>query len=162
MAMAFLLTTRGIPEIYYGDEILMTGEKAKGDGNIRKDFPGGWPGDKINAFTPQGRTPEQNNAFNYLRKLLNWRKSNKTVQFGKLTHYIVENGVYVYFRSYEGKKVMVMLNNNEKPVMVNLTRFAEDLNGFSKARNVINDNTFSFGKEMKLQGKSAEILELEK
>ncbi len=161
MAMAFLMTTRGIPEIYYGDEIVMTGEKSKGDGNLRKDFPGGWPGDKMNAFTPQGRTPEQNEAFNYLRKLLNWRKTNKTVQFGKLTHYIVENGVYVYFRSYNGKKVMVMLNNNEKPVTVNLTRFAEDLNGFTKGRNVIKDNIIILGKEMKLPGKSAKILELE-
>jgi glycosidase len=162
MAMAFLLTTRGIPEIYYGNEILMTGEKSKGDGNLRKDFPGGWPGDKMNAFTPLGRTAEQNNAFFFLRKLLNWRKTNQAVQFGNLTHYIVENGVYVYFRSYEGKKVMVLLNNNNKPVTVNLTRFAEDLNGFTKGKNIINDKTLTLGNEIKLPAKSPTIIELEK
>ena len=161
MAMAFLMTTRGIPEIYYGTEILMTGEKAKGDGNIRKDFPGGWPGDKMDAFTPQGRTPEQNDAFNYLRTLLNWRKGNKTVQFGKLTHYIVENGVYVYFRSYKGHKVMVMLNNNNsKPVTINMDRFSDDLKGYSKGKSVMTGKIMELQKTMTLPAKSPLILEL--
>ncbi len=161
MAMAFLMTTRGIPEIYYGTEILMTGEKAKGDGNIRKDFPGGWPGDKMDAFTPQGRTPEQNDAFNYLRTLLNWRKGNKTVQFGKLTHYIVENGVYVYFRSYKGHKVMVMLNNNNnKPVTVNMDRFSNDLKGYFKGKSVMTGKIMELQKTMTLPAKSPLILEL--
>ena len=161
MAMAFLMTTRGIPEIYYGTEILMTGEKAKGDGNIRKDFPGGWPGDKMDAFTPQGRTPEQNDAFNYLRTLLNWRKGNKTVQFGKLTHYIVENGVYVYFRSYKGHKVMVMLNNNNsKPVTINMERFSDDLKGYSKGKSVMTGKIMELQKTMTLPAKSPLILEL--
>ncbi len=161
MAMAFLMTTRGIPEIYYGTEILMTGEKAKGDGNIRKDFPGGWPGDKMDAFTPQGRTPEQNDAFNYLRTLLNWRKGNKTVQFGKLTHYIVENGVYVYFRSYKGHKVMVMLNNNNsKPVTINMDRFSDDLKGYSKGKFVMTGKIMELQKTMTLPAKSPLILEL--
>ncbi len=162
MVMAFLMTTRGIPEIYYGTEILMTGEKAKGDGNLRKDFPGGWPGDKLNAFTPQGRTAEQNEAFNYLRKLLNWRKSNKAVQYGKLTHYIVENGVYVYFRSYKGQKVMVLLNNNEKPVTVDLSRFAEDTQGFARGKTVMTDKTLNQLKTITLPAKSPTIVELMK
>ena len=162
MVMAFLMTTRGIPEIYYGTEILMTGEKSKGDGNLRKDFPGGWPGDKLNAFTPQGRTAEQNDAFNYLQKLLNWRKSNKAVQYGKLTHYIVENGVYVYFRTYKGKKVMVLLNNNDKSVTVNLTRFAEDLKGFTKGKAVMTGKILSQLNSLTLPAKSPMIVELKK
>ncbi len=160
MVMAFLMTTRGIPEIYYGTEILMTGEKSKGDGNLRKDFPGGWPGDKIDAFTPQGRTAEQNDAFNFLKKLLNWRKSDKAVQYGKLTHYIVENGVYVYFRSYQGKKVMVLLNNNNKPVTVDLTRFAEDTQGFSKGKTVMTDKMLNQLKTITLPAKSPTIVAL--
>ena len=162
MVMAFLMTTRGIPEIYYGTEILMTGEKSKGDGNLRKDFPGGWPGDKLNAFTPQGRTAEQNDAFNFLRTLLNWRKSNKAVQYGKLTHYIVENGVYVYFRSYKGQKVMVLLNNNDKSVTVNLTRFAEDLKEFTKGKTVMTGKVLSQLNSLTLAAKSPMIVELEK
>ncbi len=162
MAMAFLMTTRGIPEIYYGDEILMTGEKSKGDGNLRKDFPGGWPGDQMNAFTPQGRTAEQNDAFNYLRKLLHWRKNTPAVQYGKLTHYIVENGIYVYFRSYKGQRVMVMLNNNNKPVTVDMARFAEDLNGFSKGKDVISGKVLNSLNRIVMPAKSPLIVELMK
>ena len=84
--LAFLLTTRGIPQIYYGTEILMTGTKAEGDGQIRKDFPGGWQGDKTDAFTEAGRTELQNEAWNYLHTLLNWRKGNDAVKMGRLVH----------------------------------------------------------------------------
>ncbi|VAW29710.1 hypothetical protein MNBD_BACTEROID07-192, partial [hydrothermal vent metagenome] len=118
--------------------------------------------DKMDAFTPQGRTAEQNNAFNFLRKLLNWRKSDKAVQFGKLTHYIVENGVYVYFRSYEGEKVMVLLNNNEKPVTVDLNRFTEDLQGFTKGKDVLSGKSVARLKSLILPAKSPRIIELEK
>ncbi len=162
MAMAFLMTTRGIPEIYYGDEIVMTGEKSKGDGNLRKDFPGGWPGDKMNAFTPEGRTPLQNEAFNFMRKLLNWRKTQPAVQFGTLKHYIVENGVYVYFRSYKNQKVMVLLNNNNQPVTVKLNRFVEDLKGYPKAKSVLSDKILELGQTLHMPAKSPLILELEK
>ncbi len=162
MAMAFLMTTRGIPEIYYGDEIAMTGEKSKGDGNLRKDFPGGWPGDKMNAFTPQGRTPLQNEAFHFMRQLLNWRKTQPAVQFGTLKHYIVENGVYVYFRSYKNQKVMVLLNNNNQPVTVKLNRFAEDLKGYPKGKSVLSGKILQLGQNLPLPAKSPLILELEK
>src|ERR1700759_549459 len=84
--LAFLLTTRGIPQIYYGTEILMPGTKAEGDGHIRKDFPGGWPGDTINAFTKAGRTTMQNEAWDYMQKLLQWRKTNPAVTQGTLIH----------------------------------------------------------------------------
>ncbi len=162
LAMAFLFTTRGIPQIYYGTEILMDGDKSKSDGNVRMDFPGGWPHDAKDAFTPQGRTQEQNDAFNFLSHLMHWRQGNKAVQFGSLTHYIVENGVYVYFRKYKGQSVMVLLNNNNKETKVDLSRFADDLQGFSKGKSVLDGKAISQVKNMTLPGKSPVIVELEK
>ncbi len=162
MAMAFVMTTRGIPEIYYGDEILMKGAKSQGDGVTRKDFPGGWPGDSVNAFTPKGRTVQQNIAFNFLKRLLNWRKTNKAVQDGKLTQYIVENGIYVYFRSYKGQKVMVMLNNNKKSMTVDMSRFADDLIGFTKGKSVMTSKVFNQLNSITIPARSPLIVELEK
>ncbi len=162
MAMTFLATTRGFPEMFYGTEILMTGDKGQGDGFIRKDFPGGWPGDSINAFTPQGRTTEQNEAFNFLSKLLNWRKNHPVVQYGKLTHYIVENGVYVYFREYKGEKVMVILNRNNKPVTLDLSRFAKDLNGYKTGKTVMEEKSLDNLNSIKLKASSPLIVVLKK
>jgi glycosidase len=98
MGLTFLLTTRGIPEIYYGTELLMDGDGGHHP-DIRKDFPGGWPGDKVNAFTKEGRTSAQNEAFDFLRTLLNWRKDQEVIHHGKLKHFIPENNIYVYFRT---------------------------------------------------------------
>ena len=126
-AMAFLLTTRGIPQIYYGTEILMFGDKGDGDGTLRKDFPGGWPGDKVNAFTAGGRTELQNEAFDYTKKLLNWRKGNDIIGKGNLKHYSITNGVYVYERSYQGKSIVVIMNGTDKAQELNLTPYREIL-----------------------------------
>jgi len=123
LGMAFLLTTRGIPQIYYGGEILMTGREHDGHGYIRKDFPGGWPGDNHNAFTSNGRTEEQEESFRFVQRLLNWRKTNKAVQFGTLKQYLPEEGVYVYFRHYEDQSVMVIMNNSDENKEVDLNRF---------------------------------------
>lgn len=87
---------RGIPQLYYGDEIGMYASKSQGDGALRQNFPGGWPGDANNAFTPEGRTELQARYFEFTRKLLNWRKGNKVVAYGKLVHFTVNNGIYVY------------------------------------------------------------------
>ncbi len=162
LAMAFLFTTRGIPQIYYGTEILMSGNKNKSDGNIRKDFPGGWPGDTTDAFLPTGRTPEQNNAFNFLTHLIHWRNTNKAVEFGTLTHYIAENGVYVYFRKYKNQTVMVILNNNAKPVTLKLTRFANDIKNYTKAKTVLTRHYYDNLNSIDIPAKSPLILELSK
>ena len=126
-ALLFLLTTRGIPQIYYGTEILMAGDKSNGDGTLRNDFPGGWPGDHKNAFTAAGRTPLQNEAFDYARKLLNWRKGNDIIGKGSLKHYSIANGVYVYERSYQGKSVVVIMNGTGKAQELNLAPYQEIL-----------------------------------
>lgn len=134
--MAFLLTMRGIPQIYYATEILGTGHEAPSHGNIRKDFPGGWPGDTINKFTAEGRTAPENEAFNFTRTLIRYRNATSALQTGKLMQFVPEDGVYVYFRYDEVKTVMVALNFSGKDISLETSRFAERMNGFAKGKNV--------------------------
>lgn len=126
-AMVFLLTTRGIPQIYYGTEILMTGDKGKGDGDLRKDFPGGWQGDTRNCFAKNGRTALENEAFEFTRQLLNWRKGNQVIGKGSLKHYSIQNGVYVYQREFNGKSVVVIMNGTDDSKELDLTPYQEIL-----------------------------------
>jgi len=160
LGIAFLLTTRGTPQLYYGTEILMTGKEHEGHGSIREDFPGNWPGEEIDVETGKGLTDEQKEAYQWTKHLLNWRKTNKVVQFGKLTHYIPENGVYVYFKTTDEGSVMVLLNNNDKETTVNLSRFSENLKGFSAGRSVMTRQQFESLNEITLPGKSPMIVEL--
>ena len=162
LGMVFYMTARGIPQIYYGGEILMTGREHDGHGYIREDFPGGWPGDEKNAFTKEGRTPMQQEAFTFTRRLLNWRKGSEVVQFGEFTHYIPENGVYVYFRHNEEESVMVMLNNTEEEREVDLSRFAQNIDGYSKGRSVLTRKLFENLDKIIVPAKSPMIVELVK
>lgn len=147
-ALVFLLTTRGIPQIYYGTEILMTGDKGKGDGDLRKDFPGGWPGDVRNCFEASGRTPLENEAFEFTRKLLNWRKENPVIGKGTLKHYSICQGVYVYQREFNGKSVVVVMNGTDSPKELDLTPYKEILPA-DKVRDLLT------GKQVNLEGKLA-------
>ena len=126
-ALALLLTLRGTPQLYYGDEIGMYANKSVNDGALRQDFPGGWAEDSHNAFTKAGRTKLQNEYFDYTKKLLNWRKGNKAVAYGTLTHYGVRNGVYVYSRFYQGQRVTVLINGTSKPQTVDASIYDEVL-----------------------------------
>lgn len=126
-AMVFLLTTRGTPQIYYGTEILMTGDKGKGDGDLRKDFPGGWQGDTRNCFVENGRTELENESFEFTRQLLNWRKGNQVIGKGSLKHYSIQNGVYVYQREFNGKSVVVIMNGTDDSKELDLTPYQEIL-----------------------------------
>lgn len=129
-AMTFLLTSRGIPQIYYGTELLMNGKKEGSDGYVRRDFPGGFPGDTVNAFTSAGRTGKQNGAYNFLSKLLNWRKgeANEVIAKGSLKHFMPTNGIYLYQRKLEDKEIFVILNGNDKEITTSMDRYAEVLN----------------------------------
>lgn len=160
MGMVFYMTVRGIPQIYYGGEILMTGREHDGHGYIREDFPGGWAGDENSAFSKAGRTPLQQEGFSFTRRLLNWRKQNKVVQFGKFTQYLPENGVYVYFRHNEEGSVMVMLNNADEEREIDLSRFAENLKDFSKGRSVLSRKIFENLETIIVPAKSPLIIEL--
>ncbi|MDP4240391.1 MAG: glycoside hydrolase family 13 protein [Bacteroidota bacterium] len=160
LAMSYLMTTRGIPQIYYGSEIGMTGNKDKNDGDVRRDFPGGWPGDSINAFSAAGRTPVQNEYFNYLSKLLNWRKGKEVIHTGLLTHYVPENDVYVYFRYNDQEKIMVVINNNETEQTLNTDRYAESLKDKTTGTDVLTGKNYNLSSAITIPKETALILEL--
>lgn len=160
MALAFLLTTRGIPELYYGTELLMDGDGGYHP-NVRMDFPGGWSGDKVNAFTPDGRTQEQNDVLNYLKNLLDWRKSQEVIHNGKLTHYIPEDNVYVYFRHNASKTVMIVLNANGSEKTLETKRFAKNIGAFKKAKDILSKQDYTDIQSIKIEPFSALVLELQ-
>lgn len=153
-ALTWLVTTRGIPQIYYGTEILMNGTRAEGgDGNVRRDMPGGWQGDSINAFTGQGLTPLQTEALDYTRRLLNWRKSrqiNPILARGSLKHFMPQTGLYIYERRLDDRYIIVIMNGNDNDITVEMTRYAEMLpqgsvhNDFITGENVTIDSEMTF------------------
>ena len=160
MAMALIATVRGIPQLYYGSEIGMNGDKGKGDAAIRQDFPGGWNGDSNNAFLLSGRTKEQAQFFDFTSKLFQWRKTNEAVHFGKMTHYIPENNVYVYFRYTENKIVMMVINNNTKTQTFKTNRFQESIKNCTTGTDILSGKVLDLNSEITLEGKSVLILEL--
>ncbi|RIV21212.1 alpha-amylase [Fibrisoma montanum] len=162
LGVAFLLTTRGIPQWYYGTEVLMKGTKNPTDAEVRKDFPGGFPGDKENKFEAAGRNERENDAFQFVRKLATYRRSNPVLQTGKLMQFVPQNGVYTYFRYNADKTVMVVMNSDKKEVTLDGARFAERTKGFSSARNVVTDETVSDLKTLKVPGQTVWVLELGK
>ena len=156
-AMVFLLTTRGIPQIYYGTEILMTGDKGKGDGDLRKDFPGGWQGDTRNCFVENGRTALENEAFEFTRQLLNWRKGNQVIGKGSLKHYSIQNGVYVYQREFNGKSVVVIMNGTDDSKELDLTPYQEILPR-ENAFDVLTGKNVNLSGRLRLDGRENLIL----
>lgn len=156
-AMVFLLTTRGIPQIYYGTEILMIGDKGKGDGDLRKDFPGGWQGDTRNCFVENGRTEQENEAFEFTRQLLNWRKGNQVIGKGSLKHYSIQNGVYVYQREFNGKSVVVIMNGTDDSKELDLTPYQEILPR-ENAFDVLTGKNVDLSKKLRLDGRENLIL----
>ncbi len=124
-ALTLLLTLRGIPQLYYGDELAMSANKSKGDGLLRQNFPGGFPGDTVNALTGKGLTPLMSQTLSFARKMLNWRKGNDVIARGSLRHFAIRNGVYVYARQLGGRTVTIVLNGTDKPVCLDLAPYAE-------------------------------------
>ena len=158
--IVFFLTTRGIPQIYYGSEILMTHKEGDDHGYIRKDFPGGWPGDKVNAFTGQGMGSEEKNMQNMFKKLLNWRKTSAVIHSGKLKQFAPGNGTYVYFRYDDDEMVMVILNKNSSPRELDLERFSEMLGDKKSARDVLGGREYELGEKFSLSPHKPYILEI--
>lgn len=156
-AMVFLLTTRGIPQIYYGTEILMTGDKSKGDGDLRKDFPGGWQGDTRNCFAKNGRTALENEAFEFTRQLLNWRKGNQVIGKGSLKHYSIQNGVYVYQREFNGKSVVIIMNGTDDSKELDLAPYQEILPR-ENALDVLTGKNVNLSEKLRLNGRENLIL----
>jgi len=127
LGMVFTFTMRGIPQIYYGTEILMSNPDGTGHGVIRSDYPGGWSGDAVNAFTGKGLSEQEDSAKSFIRKLAQWRKKSEVIHSGKLTHFIPHKGVYAYFRHNKSDTVMVLLNKNETTSRLSLHRYNQYL-----------------------------------
>jgi glycosidase len=160
MAMAYVLTIRGVPHIYYGTEILMANPGTEQHGIIRSDFPGGWPGDTRNAVTGAGLSEREREAQAFLRTLLNWRKGRDVIHHGELTHFRPENGTYVYFRHNGDDSVMVILNKNSEVTELGLNRFAERLQGYREGRDVITRQVHPLAESLELPARSVRVLDL--
>ncbi len=161
MGFNWLLTMRGIPQIYYGTEVLMKNKKENTDATVREDFPGGWADDKVkeNRFTKEGRTDKQQEAFEYVSKLATFRKNSSAITTGKTMQFIPVNEVYVYFRYDENQTVMVVTNSGNKTIMLDSKAYVERTNGFTKARNVITGNIESLT-NIQLDEKDSFVFEL--
>lgn len=160
MALSFLLTTRGIPQVYYGTELLMDGAEHMGHGEIRRDFPGGWTGDQVNAFEASGRTPQQNEVFLHMQRLLKFRQQSKPITEGRLLQFIPSNGLYVYFRIAGSQAVMVVLNNSQSPAKIEPEKYREVLGKFTSATDVITLQKLSLDKAFECAPRSSMVLEL--
>ncbi|MCK5821729.1 MAG: glycoside hydrolase family 13 protein [Bacteroidales bacterium] len=161
MGIAYFVTMRGIPQFYYGTEILMTNSKPGNHGLIRGDFPGGWTGDKKNGFTSAGLSEIEKDAQEFMKILLNWRKQSKLVHEGKLMHYAPDGGVYVYFRYLENEAVMVAFNKGKKKVRINPSDYPEMNLSVSKGQNVITGKLMDFS-DIILDPRSLLIIEFDK
>jgi len=142
-ALAMLLTIPRIPQLYYGTEVLMNGTKQVTDGNVRKDFPGGFPGDKHNCFTAQGRTDQQNDMFNWLSAVLHWRQGNDVIARGKTTQFIPYNGIYVIAREYKGRHALTILNGTDQQRQMRLDRYREVMQDAAIATDVATRDTYN-------------------
>ena len=158
-ALALLLTINRIPQLYYGTEILMNGTKEKTDGNVRRDFPGGFPGDSKNAFTREGRTKAENAMFDWLSRLLHWRQGNEVITKGSQTQFIPYKGIYVIARQYQGKTVLTILNGKRSQATMAVERYSEVIGSRTQAKDVLTGTTYQLSKDLVLQPRQVLVLE---
>ncbi|MPR36497.1 glycoside hydrolase family 13 protein [Salmonirosea aquatica] len=160
MGLIWLLTTRGIPQMYYGTEILMKNFKNPSDAEVRRDFPGGFPGDRENKFIASGRNQAENEAFDFVKKLANYRKGTPALNSGMLMQYTPVDGVYVYFRYNDQKTIMVVMNANEQDYSLKTGRFAERIGNATQGRNILTDQMQDLTREVPLAARTAYVFEL--
>jgi glycosidase len=162
MNLAWLMTMPRIPQFYYGTEILMTSDTGKrNDASYRRDFPGGWAGDKVDAFSGAGLSAPQRQAQDFVRKLVNWRKQQPVIHSGRMMQFGAQDGTYVYFRYNDKKRVMVAFNKNPTPAVLPVARFREMLTGVKSGVDVISGATFALDSALTLPPRSSVILELQ-
>ncbi|RYG04948.1 MAG: alpha-amylase [Chitinophagaceae bacterium] len=159
MGLAWLLTYRGIPQLYYGTEILMK-NYANPDGLVRLDFPGGWEGDSENKFTVAGRNQAENEIFDHTKKLANFRKTSPALTKGKMMQFVPEDGVYVYFRYTGSQTVMCVMNTNEQEKTIDLKRFSERTTSFTKAKDIVSEQAINLDQPLSIAGKKLWVFEL--
>ena len=158
-ALALLLTVNRIPQLYYGTEILMNGTKDVTDGNVRKDFPGGFPGDEHNAFTKDGRTKAEQAMFLWTSRLLHWRQGNEVITKGSQTQFMPNNGIYVIARQYQGKTALTVLNGTSSPATLDVERYAEVIGNTVKAKDILTGRYYDLSKNFELKPRQSLILE---
>lgn len=157
-ALALLLTINRTPQLYYGTEILMNGTKEVTDGNVRKDFPGGFPGDKANCFTAEGRTRAQNDMFNWLSRLLHWRQGNEAIIHGKQVQFTPRKGVYVIARQAKGQNVLTVVNGTSEPAQMEVKRYAEIIGQATEATDILTGQKVALDKDVALQPRETLVL----
>ncbi|MEO0330734.1 MAG: cyclomaltodextrinase C-terminal domain-containing protein, partial [Bacteroidota bacterium] len=162
LGISFILTTRGIPQIYYGTELLMANPGNGDHGLIREDFLGGWPNDAANAITGKGLTAEQKDTQKFFKTLLQWRKDNTAIHKGKLMHYAPENGIYVYFRYLDDQKIMIVLSKNEEEVTLDLSRFREILSKGEQGTEILTDKQFTLDDKLQVPARTPLIIDVRK
>ena len=160
LAMVYFATMRGTPQFYYGTEILMSNTGDDSHGNIRSDYPGGWPGDSINAFTNIGLSAEQVSAREFVKKLLNWRKTATSIHTGKLMHFLPTKGVYTYFRYDDQQKIMVVLNKTKEQRKIGLLQFEELLPANSSGINILKNQAIIFSDSLTIDPKEPLVIEI--
>ena len=158
-ALALLMTVRRIPQLYYGTEIMMNGTKEVTDGHVRKDFPGGFPGDDHNAFTREGRTKQEQQMFTWLSRLLHWRQGNNVITKGTMTQFIPFNGIYVIARQYKGKTALTILNGTTKPATMEVKRYSEVIGSTKRAKDILTGRYFDLSNDLQLKPRQSLILE---
>ena len=158
-ALALLLTMNRIPQLYYGTEVLMNGTKEITDGNVRKDFPGGFAGDTHNCFTAQGRTKAENAMFQWESKLLHWRQGNDLISKGKQTQFIPFKGIYVIARQYQGRTSLTILNGKRSEATMPVARYAEVIGKATTATDVITGRKIDLTHDITLQPREALVVE---
>ena len=162
MGLTFLMTTRGIPHIYYGTETFTKNFKNPTDAEVRKDFPGGFAGDSVNHFVASGRNKIQNEAFDFIKKIAQYRKNTPALHSGKLMQYLPKDGVYIYFKYDKDKTVMVATNTNKTEQSIATERYTERMNGFKMGKNILTDETLTNLKTLKIPAMTALVIELGK
>ena len=158
-ALALLLTVRRIPQLYYGTEIMMNGTKEVTDGNVRKDFPGGFPGDTHNAFTREGRTQAEQQMFGWLSRLLHWRQGNQVITCGTMKQFIPYNGVYVIARQLDARTVLTVLNGTTKAATMSVSRYAEVIGSTARAKDILTGRYYDLTKDLQLKPRQSLVLE---
>ena len=158
-ALALLLIVNRTPQLYYGTEVLMNGTKNVTDGNVRKDYPGGFPGDTHNCFTKEGRSKAEQAMFSWLSRLLHWRQSNETIIKGKQIQFIPYNGIYVIARQYKGKTALAVLNGTSKPATLDVARYAEVIGSATRVRDVLTNRYYNLAANFELKPRQSLILE---
>jgi glycosidase len=160
--IAWLLTCRGIPQMYYGTEVMMKGI-SNPDGWVRLDFPGGWDGDKKNAFTRKGLNDDELELLDYTATLANYRKNSSAIKTGKLMQYVPDDGLYIYFRYDNKQTIMCIMNTSDKVKELDFTKYAERTNGFGSAKSIIgNNNVYLTKDKVLIPAKRMWVLELQK